>query len=103
MSMDLSTLVTRRYPPYRLYTPDVRTEIEPLDPPHAITLYTSMLDDVVNIGEDTIETANRRWAAGFTARSRAGQSVSGSNVFGSRASPLDMPEAVRGRMVAVSI
>ena len=103
MGIDLSTLITRHYPPGKLYSPDIRTEIEPLDPPQSSMPYTSLLDDVVRTGENMIENANRRWAAGSPARKRAGQSVGGSNAFGTRVSPLRMPEAVRGRMVAVSI
>ena len=103
MGIDLSSLITRHYPPGNLYSPDIRTEIEPLDPPHAAMPYTSLLDDVVRTGEKMIESANRDWARGFPARARAGQAFDGSNVFGSRVSPLYMPEAVRGRMVAVSI
>ena len=103
MSIDLSTLVTRRYPPGHQYMPDIRTEIEPLDPPFAARPYTSLIDDVVRTGEDTIEASNRRWAAGFPARIRAGQALSGENAFGTRISPINAPEAIRGRMVAVSI
>ncbi|MCC8193867.1 MAG: hypothetical protein LIP28_04400 [Deltaproteobacteria bacterium] len=103
MGIDLSTLITRHYPPGNLYAPDIRTEMEPLDPPQSSRPYTSLLDDVVRTGEDMIERANRHWAAGFPARARAGQVLGGSNAFGSRVSPLHMPESVRGRMVAVSI
>lgn len=103
MSVDLTTLVTRNHPPGTLYSPEIRTEIEPTDPPHAITLYTSLLDDVVRTGENMVEHANRDWAAGFPARERAGQTPAGENAFGTRVSPLNMPEQVRGRMVAVSI
>ena len=103
MSVDLTTLVTRNHPPGTLYSPDIRTEIEPTDPPHAITLYTSLFDDVVRTGENMVENANRDWAAGFPARAHAGQTPVGENAFGTRVSPLNMPEEVRGRMVAVSI
>ena len=103
MGIDLSSLITRQYPPGDLYTPDIRTEIDPLDPPHAAPPYTSALDDVVRTGENMIENANRDWARGFPARARAGQVLDGSTVFGSRVSPLRMPETIRGRMVAVSI
>ncbi len=103
MGIDLSTLITRHYPPGKLYSPDIRTEIEPLDPIFKARPYSSLLDDVVHTGEDSIENAARRWAAGFSARSRAGQVLSGSNAFGSRVSPINMPEATRGRMVAMSI
>ena len=103
MGIDLSVLITRRYPPGGLYAPDIRTEADPWAPPHAAPPYTSLLDDVVRTGENMIENANRDWAAGFPARARGGQSLSGSNAFGSRISPLRMPETVRGRMVAVSI
>lgn len=103
MGIDLSTLVTRRYPPGNLYSPDIRTEIEPLDPPFAALPHTSLLDDVVRTGENMVDNANRDWAAGFPARARAGQILSGSNAFGTRVSPINMPEALRGRMVAVSI
>ena len=103
MGIDLSTLITRHYPPGKLYMPDIRTEIEPLDPPFAARPYSSLWDDVVRTGENMVENANRHWAAGFPARARAGQVPAGSNAFGTRVSPLNMPETVRGRMVAVSI
>ena len=103
MGIDLSSLITRRYPPGDLYSPDIRTEVGPFDPPFAPMPYTSLLDDVVRTGENMIANANQRWAAGFPARARAGQVVGGSNAFGARVSPLNMPETVRGRMVAVSI
>jgi len=103
MGIDLSTLITRHYPPGKLYTPDIRTEIEPLDPIFEARPYSSLLDDVVHTGEDSIENATRHWAAGFPARARVGQIMSGSNAFGTRVSPINMPEAIRGRMVAVSI
>ena len=103
MGIDLTSLITRHYPPGNLYAPGVRTEFEQWDPPQAIDVYTSLLDDVVRTGENMIEAANRDWAAGFPARARAGQSIAGGNSFGTRISPLNMPEAVRGRMVAVSI
>jgi hypothetical protein len=103
MGIDLSSLITRQYPPGDLYAPDIRTEVDPLDLPHAAPPHTSVLDDVVRTGENMIENANRDWARGFPARARAGQVLDGSTVFGSRVSPLRMPEVVRGRMVAVSI
>ncbi len=103
MSIDLTSLITRHYPPSRLYRPDIRTEVSPTDPPQAAPPYTSLWDDAVRAGEDMIENANRRRAAGFPARARAGQVPAGSTAFGSRVSPLSMPEHVRGRMVAVSI
>lgn len=103
MGIDLTTLITRHYPPGKLYSPDIRTAIEPLDPPFAARPYSSLLDDVVHTAEDSIEIANRHWAAGFPARARAGQTPGGSNAFGVRVSPLNMPEALQGRMVAVSI
>ena len=103
MGIDLSTLITRHYPPGELYTPDIRTEIEPLDPAFRARPYSSLLDDIVHTGEDSIEHATRRWAAGFPARARAGQLLGGSNAFGVRGSSINMPEAVRGRMIAVSI
>lgn len=104
MSIDLSLLITRRYPPGHLYMPDVRTERDPLhDPPSAPPPYTSLLDDVAAQGEDMIEKTNRRWAAGFPARIRAGQSLAGTGTLGLRVSPLCMPEQIRGRMVAASI
>jgi hypothetical protein len=103
MGIDLTSLITRHYPPGKPYSPDIRTGIGPSDPPFAAGPYTALLDDVVNTGEDSMEISNRRWAAGFPARARAGQVLGGSNAFGARVSPLTMPEAVRGRMVAVSI
>lgn len=101
--MDLSILVTRNYPPGHLYEPGIRMEFSPTDPPSSAMPYTSLFDDLVRQGEDMVENANRRWAAGFPARARAGQTMAGANAFGTRASPLHMPEALRGRMVAVSI
>lgn len=101
--MDMTTLITRRYPPGELYQPDIRTEYERWDPPYASMPYTSLLDDIVHTAEDSIESANRQWAAGFPARARSGQSLHGSGVAGVRVSPLAMPEQIRGRMVAVSI
>lgn len=104
MGIDLSVLVTRKYPPGDLYMPELRLERDPLhDPPFAPPPYSSLLDDVTRVGEDSIELANRQWAAGFPARSRAGQSLAGTGTLGVRVSALDMPEQIRGRMVAVSI
>lgn len=101
--MDMTTLITRRYPPGHLYQPEIRTEYERWDPPYASAPYTSLLDDAVHTVEDAIENSNREWAAGFPARARAGQSLHGTGVVGVRVSPLKMPEQIRGRMVAVSI
>ena len=103
MGIDLSQLITRRYPPSDMYSPGIQTEIEQWTPPHAARPYTSLLDDVVCTGESMVENANRDLARGFPARARAGQVLAGSNAFGARVSPLHMPESVRGRMVAVSI
>lgn len=104
MGIDLTVLVTRKYPPGQLYMPELRLERDPVyDPPFAPPPYTSLLDDVVAIGEDMVERANREWAAGFPARSRAGQSLAGTGTLGVRVSPLAVPEQIRGRMVAVSI
>lgn len=103
MGMDLSMLITRQYPPGHLYQPEIRTEFGPWDPPSAPMPHTSVLDDVVRAGEDSIENAARDWAAGFPSRIRAGQSVTGTGVAGVRVSPLAMPEQIRGRMVAASI
>ena len=104
MGIDLSVLVTRQYPPGNLYMPDLRLERDPLlDPPSAPPPYSSLLDDVTRTGEDSIERANRQWAAGFPARIRAGESLAGTGTLGVRVPALDMPEQMRGRMVAVSI
>ena len=105
MSIDLSVLITRKYPPGNLYMPPVaRFERDQrYDPPSAPPPYSSVLDDVVHTGEDMIERANRQWAAGFPARIRAGQSPAGAGTLGTRISPLSMPEQIRGRMVAVSL
>jgi hypothetical protein len=103
MGMDLTALVTRRYPPGHLYQPEIRTEFERWDPPSASMPHTSVLDDVVRTGENMVENANRQYAAGFPARIRAGESLMGSGSLGVRVSPLKMPEQIRGRMVAVSI
>lgn len=102
--MDLSILVTRKYPVGDLYMPDIRTEVRPLSEAPLLSMpYTSLLDDTTRQAEDMIEKANRRAAAGFSARIRAGQSFAGTDAHPSRLSPLDMPEEARGRMVAVSI
>lgn len=103
MPMDTTTLITGRYPPGDLYQPDIRTEYERRDPPYVSAPYTSLLDDAAHTVEDAVENSNRQWAAGFPARIRAGQSLHGTGVVGVRVSPLDMPERIRGRMVAVSI
>lgn len=103
MGIELDVLITKRYPPGDLYMPGLRTERHPLDPPYAAAPYTSILDHVVRAGEDMIAAVNRRWAAGFPARERLGQTHEGQNAFGSRSSPLNMPEEVRGRLVAASI
>ncbi|CAK7059576.1 MAG: hypothetical protein DELT_01369 [Desulfovibrio sp.] len=103
MSIDLSTLVTRRYTPGNLYMPELRMEHEQWEPPQSSMPYTSLLDDVVRTAENMIENANREWAAGFPARVKAGQSLDGTGVLGTRVSPLDMPEQLRGRIAATSI
>lgn len=103
MGIDLSTLVTRRHPPGHEYGLDIRAEIEPLAPTFEARTCSSLLSDPARAGEDTARTANRRWAAGFPARARGGQILSGENAFGTRVSPVNIPEAIRGRMVAVSI
>lgn len=103
MAIDLTTLVSRRYPPGHPYRPMLRFAFEEWDPPQSSMPYTSMLDDVARNAEDMVETANREWAAGFPARARAGQSLAGRGVMGSRVSPLKMPEQMRGRVIAASI
>lgn len=104
MPIDMSVLITRRYPPGHMYQPDIRTEVRPLSEAPLLSMpYTSLFDDVVRIGEDMTERANREWAAGSPARMRAGQSLAGKGTLGVRVSPLDMPEEIRGSMVAVSI
>jgi hypothetical protein len=102
MSIDLTAFVTGRYPPGHLYQPELRMEFEQYDPPQSSMSYTSMMDDVVRNAEDMIENANREWAAGFPARNRAGQSLMGTGVMGSRVSHLKMLEELRGRVLATN-
>lgn len=101
--IDLTTLITRTHPPGRLFEAKLRMEFERWEPPQSSMPYSSMLDDVARNAEDMVENSNREWAAGFPARNKAGQSLMGTGVLGSRVSPLHMPEQLRGRMVATSI
>lgn len=78
----------------------VRPEIQPLVPSRA-AVATGLLGGAEN--EDAAHAANRIWAAGISSRARAGAILSGSNSFGTEVSPINLPEALRGRMVAVSI
>lgn len=103
MGIRLDELVTKLYPPGNLYLPDVRTGREPWsEPPSIQPPYTPFLSDVIAYGEETVERANRRWAMEFPTRSHAGQD-SPDRLFGSRGSPLVVPELVGGSLVAVSI
>ena len=102
--MRLDMLITKRYPPEDLYMPEVRTERDPwTEPPYIPPPYTPFLHDVIIQGENMIENVNRRHAAGFPARMRLGQHLQNDRGLGTRVSPLNMPEAQRGTLVAVSI
>lgn len=104
MAIDLSVLITKRFPPGDLYRPELRLEFGQWDPPQSSMPYTSLLDDTVRNGEDAIENANRRWAAEFPARNRAGQSSGGADDLGTtRVSPLNVPERTRGTVFASSV
>jgi hypothetical protein len=58
---------------------------------------------VITQGEDMVEDANRRHAAEFPARMRLGQHLRNARGLGTRISPLNMPEATTGSLLAVSI
>lgn len=103
MGIDLSTLVTGREPPGGMYRQDIRTDISPLAPSFAARPNASIIDDPIRVTMNPVEDANSDWAAGWPARIRAGQILSDSNAFGTRISPINAPEVIRGRMFAVSI
>lgn len=79
---------------------DVRPEISPLAPSRA-AVATGLLGGAEREGE--AHAANRLWTAGISSRARGGAILSGSNAFGTEVSPINLPEAIRGRMVAISI
>lgn len=103
MGIRLDVPVTEEYPPGDLYLPDVRLRRDPSSEPPSIQMpYTPFLTDVVAQGEDMVRDANEHWAVAFPTRSHAGQR-SGDRLFGSRGSPLFVPERQGGSLVAVSI
>ncbi len=104
MAIKLTSLVSAAYPPGHLYMPEVRTGIDPwFDHPSLPKPYSGFLQDTLAQGEDMVEAANRRWAMGFPARIRSGETPSGAGILGVRVSPLRMPEQVAGVLMAVSI
>lgn len=100
MGIDLSTLTRNHLPAGEMHAPGIQTEISPLAPSRA-GASPGIPEDVIR--EDGANAITRRWTAGFPARARAGQILSGSNAFGTEISPVNMPEALRGRMIATSI
>lgn len=100
MGIDLAALTTLRGTSGDIHASVVRPEIKPLAPSMAATA-PSLLGGATLDEPDGVET--RQWAAGFPSRARAGQILSGSNAFGTEVSPINTPEAIRGRMVAISI
>lgn len=103
MGIRLDVPVTEEYPPGDFYLPDVRLRRDPTSEPPSMQMpYTPFLTDAVALVEDTIGDANQRWAMAFPTRSHAGQR-SPDRLFGSRGSPLVVPERQGGSLVAVSI
>ncbi len=103
MGLRLDELVTKRYPAGDLFEPDVRLRREPLsEPPSMQAPYTPLLTDVVAYGEEMVACSNKRWAMSFPTRAHAGQQAP-DRLFGTRGSPLVVPELVGGSLVAVSI
>lgn len=103
MGIDLATILTRHPPAGEMHGVNRKTEIEPLEPSYEARPYASLTDGVTHAGEDGVELATRHRTAGVTSRARAGQILSDSNAYGTRVSPINLPEAIRGRMVAMSI
>ena len=106
MGIELSTLTSRQATggpgatAGDMHALDVRPEIQPLVPPRA-AVATGLLGGAER--EDEAHAANRLWTAGISSRARGGAILSGSNAYGTEISPINLPEALRGRMVAVSI
>ena len=104
MSIDLTMPVTEKYPPHRLYMPGERTSVDPkFDPPSSPPPYASAMQRIGIIREKTIERINIRHAAGFPARSRAGQMYADERIFGTRLGALHYPEQHTASLLAVSI
>jgi len=104
MSIDLTTLVTKKYPPHRLYIPGVRIGVDPKsDPPSSPPPYASLMQRVTIIGEETIERVTVRHAAAFPARARIGQMYTDERTFGTRLGALHYPEQHTGSLLAASI
>lgn len=66
--------------------------------------YTSLIDDAINNAEIDIAKARYQFERAFPARLRAGEDpLSGENSWGTRLSPMRMPESIVGSLMTVSI